>query len=112
LYGGDEEKQILINHAGVVRVYCNVHYHMVAYVLALDTPYFTQPNARGEFALNNLPDTPGTLYVWHDRTALHKQPLTTATDRELNIAMKITKRRIQRHMNKFGRSYRPVRRRR
>lgn len=111
LYGGGQEKAIVVNQAGVVRIYCNVHYHMVAYVVALDTPYYTQPDARGNFVLDDLPDVPGKLYVWHDRTAVHEEELTTGTDRQLEIALKITKRRIENHTNKFGQSYSPARRR-
>src|SRR6185295_12979892 len=48
--GPGKEKRF--EEPGLVRVFCNVHHDMVAYILVLDTPYHVSPNANGEFVLN------------------------------------------------------------
>jgi len=55
LYGEGEGQTVTFSHAGYVRVYCNVHHSMIGHILVLDTPYFTHPDASGNFRLTNLP---------------------------------------------------------
>src|SRR6266516_2535048 len=43
LYGRGEAKSYMFTHAGLVRVYCNVHPRMVAYVLVMENRYYSQP---------------------------------------------------------------------
>ncbi len=43
LYRKGPGKEQKFDQAGLVRVYCNVHHPMVAYVLVLDTPFFVTP---------------------------------------------------------------------
>lgn len=90
--------------AGHVRVFCNVHQEMTANILVLDTLHFAYPDRRGRFALENIPDTPGTLVVWHERASesRHLTPAGTVTQ---DVELQLVKRRVPNHKNKFGRSY-------
>ena len=47
-----------IDTAGRIEVFCDIHSSMVATILSLDTPYFTQPDSSGKYAIAGLP--PGT----------------------------------------------------
>ena len=67
LYGQGEGKAQRFDHAGYVRVYCNVHHSMVGHILVLDTPFFGRPDAQGRFRLKDLPAGKGDLVVWLDR---------------------------------------------
>ena len=62
LYQQGPGKEKRFEQPGVVRVYCNVHHDMVAYILVLDTPYRASPDADGEFALTGLPAGPGQAH--------------------------------------------------
>lgn len=106
LYGKDELKSFTLNSPGVVRIYCNVHFNMVGYVLSLETPYFTQLDTNGDFMLNDLPAVPGKLVIWHERTREFTQPISPDLENRVTAAMRITRRRIPQHSNKFGESYR------
>lgn len=101
-------KDVTFTRPGLVRVFCNVHHSMVAYVLVLDTPYFTSPDAGGSFALTGLPAGEGTLTAWHEQA--DPQSLTIrvppATPAPLVIRLAATKPRVPPHLNKAGRSYR------
>lgn len=104
-YGRGESDSFIVQGPGVVRIYCNVHYHMVAYVLGLETPFFTQPDANGNFTLT-VPDIPGQLVVWHERTQDHIETIQPGQPNQIRATLRITKRRLPVHNNKFGRNYR------
>ena len=111
LYRRGESKEAVMKSPGVVQIFCNVHHSMVAYVLALDTPYFTQPDGDGRFELKGLPDGPGRLEVWHERADQRSVEISVQANRtaginvDLDIQLEITKPRVPPHRNKFGKPY-------
>jgi plastocyanin len=112
LYGKSDGKTHRFDRAGVVRIFCNVHYHMVAYVLVLDTPFHTKVDRNGQFSLTDLPAGKGRLIFWHERSKKVLRKITLPFDGPLNIDVPITKRRIPEHSKKSGKSYKKKRRRR
>lgn len=107
-YSGGENRNMTFETPGLVRVYCNVHHDMVAYVLVLDTPHFTRSDTRGKFHFRDLPSGTGTLYAWHPRARPLRQPLTVNADGVVHhdVELALTERRIPRHLDKQGKSYR------
>jgi len=105
LYRQGQARAASFDHAGVVRVFCNVHHDMVAYVVVLETPYFTSPDAEGRFRLADLPAGPGTLTVWHERSELVSQDVEVPANRPLDIGLEVTKARIPPHRDKTGKPY-------
>jgi plastocyanin len=107
-YAGGEAHTHRFADPGLVRVYCNVHHSMVAYVLVLNTPHFARVGAAGEFTLRDLPAAAGELYVWHPRAEVVKQSMDFAKA-EIPpgaFSLALTQRRIPQHMNKEGKAYR------
>lgn len=101
---GDVGKSHTFEQAGIVRVFCNVHHSMVAYIAVLDTPHHTDLARDGSFALRGLPAGKGKLTVWHERAA----PVTIEVEAgvsPLDIELTITKPRVPQHRNKFGKPY-------
>lgn len=110
LIGQGDTSQHTFDKPGLVRVYCNVHHSMVAYVLIFDSPYYTMLSKNGEFNLENLPPVSGELFVWHPRAKVvkHKLDLSSVNEqKEFNL--NLSKRRIPKHKNKTGKSYRAKR---
>lgn len=105
LYGQGEGKAQRFDHAGYVRVYCNVHHSMVGHILVLDTPYFVRPDAQGRFRLKDLPAGTGDLVVWLDRATPWHQSLVAGRTEPLAITLELAQRKIPPHMNKFGKPY-------
>lgn len=106
LYRKGDGKSYTFEHPGVVRVFCNVHHEMVAHVLVLETPYFTQAAEDGAFHLEGLPDGPGTLRVWHERGGgIVEQRVVLPTANAVEMRVEAAKERIPRHLNKFGKPY-------
>jgi plastocyanin len=105
LYGEGEARTHVFQRAGLVRVYCNVHHAMVAHVLVLDTPWFTRPDANGQFRLDVPEGTAGELFVWHERSRLWRGKLAGAAAAPLQIELDLSRPRVPPHMNKFGKPY-------
>jgi plastocyanin len=107
LYKKGPGKEKRFEEPGLVRVFCNVHHEMVAYVLVLDTPYYVSPDAQGEFVLTGLPRGPGKLTVWHEQA----DPWTVEIDPSGKPAgpvmarVEIVRPLIPAHLNKLGQSY-------
>ena len=114
LYGKDKEKDHQLDSSGVVRIFCNVHYHMVAYVLVLETPYHTITDDKGHFKLEGVPEGKGKLFFWHERAnrVVRNISNSASQNKELLVDIPITKRRIPIHKNKSGKSYKNKRRKR
>ncbi len=105
LYRRGDGKTATFERPGVVRVFCNVHHSMVAYVLVVDTPFSTSPDFNGQFSLEGLPDGPGTLHVWHERSRPYSRELTLPLSEPFEVKLEVSKPRVPRHTNKFGKPY-------
>ena len=75
---------------GVVRVVCDVHPHMVAWVVVHDSPYYAVTDERGAFRIEGLPPGSYKVTMWHegfrprgvdkDGRALYDEPRTRTKD--------------------------------
>ena len=110
LYSPGEERRVKFDKPGVVFVHCNVHHSMQADVLVLDTPWYVNVNSDGSFSLQDLPDQTGTLNIWHPRAqSISREITSTSHSPNINITVPITRQKVPKHLNKFGKSYRPSR---
>ena len=105
LYGHGPGKTKTFSHPGLVRVYCNVHHEMFAYILVLDTPYFAAVGADGGFELRGLPAGPGVITLWNPRGEVWRQHLDALPAAPLALQLKVSRYAIPEHFNKFGKPY-------
>lgn len=56
---------IHIKKEGVIKLSCDIHSHMSAIILSLDTPYFTRIQGDGSYQMNQLPDGKYRVEVYH-----------------------------------------------
>lgn len=106
-YGRGETKAWVFTHPGLVRVFCNIHPRMVAFVHILAGPYFAQPAADGTFLIDNVPPGAYTLHVWHERSPEVTRELSVAAPGVSGIEVQLDARgfRWVPHKNKYGEEY-------
>ena len=57
-YAAGKTKSVRFDRPGVVRVFCDIHSHMSAFIVVFNHPYFRVTDADGRFRIDNVP--PGT----------------------------------------------------
>ncbi len=65
LYASGQNRSVTFDKAGVVKILCNVHPNMEAYVVVKGHPYFALPDTRGNYGLNGIPLGKYRVEVWH-----------------------------------------------
>jgi plastocyanin len=108
IYRVGPPKEKRFEQAGLVRVYCNVHQAMVAYILVLDTPFYVSPAADGSFRLTGLPKGPGKLTVWHEQTDPWSMELTLPLAEDaspVQARLVVLRPKLPAHLNKTGGAY-------
>jgi plastocyanin len=78
LYIGVPTEPTLFEKAGLVTLGCNIHDHMLGYILILDTPWFAEVGA-GTGRINDLPGGELAVAIWHPRLANEETILLTQT---------------------------------
>lgn len=75
-YPKGQHRSVTFDKQGIVSVYCEIHSYMFATILVLQNPYFTSPDADGNFELTNVP--PGTyqLNFWYGRKKVDSRTIT------------------------------------
>ena len=65
-YAAGKSKAVRMDRPGVVRVFCDIHSHMNAFVLVFNHPFFDVTDADGRFQLPSLPSGTYTLVAWYE----------------------------------------------
>jgi plastocyanin len=64
-YPTGRSKSVTFDRPGIVRVFCEIHSHMSAFILVFAHRHFAVTNARGEYRIDGLPPGTYTVAVWH-----------------------------------------------
>ena len=63
---------------GAVRLFCEIHEHMRATILVLDTPHFARTDKDGKYRLENIPPGSYKLKAWLDEKLIWEKPVQIA----------------------------------
>jgi plastocyanin len=89
--GGDPpiERRFLKQEV-MIRVKCNIHSWMHAWIGVVDNPYFAVTGTDGAFVLKNVPAGDYTIEVWQERLGTQEQHITVAaaSQQSLNFEFK------------------------
>jgi plastocyanin len=107
LYGRGEAKSTKFNRPGVIRVYCNVHATMAAFILVRDNPYFTQAGGDGSFSITGVPPGKYVLHAWHERAREITKDVEVGVEGVPDIDLQLDARgyKFVEHLNKYGEPY-------
>jgi plastocyanin len=76
---------VVFDVSGLVTVRCDIHEHMRALILVLDTPYFTMSDPEGRFRLNGLPSGHHTLKAWLSSKTTLERPVELTSGSTLRV---------------------------
>lgn len=79
-FTGIQQRDCTFDRPGFLKVRCDVHPWMTAWVGVFDSPYFAVTGADGTFTIGNLPAGRYTLTAWQERFGEVSQPITVAPD--------------------------------
>jgi plastocyanin len=77
-YPTGNSRSVRFDRAGIVRVFCDIHSHMNAFILVFSHPFFTLTDDEGRYRIDGVP--PGTYNViaWNEGLASDPKPIVVA----------------------------------
>jgi hypothetical protein len=81
-----------IRQPGILKVVCDTHAWMLAYIHVFDHPYFAVTDEHGLFTIPDLP--PGTyiLKAWHEDAGVRSQEVIVPESGDLRVFFEFTKK--------------------
>jgi plastocyanin len=75
-YAAGNSRQVRFDRAGIVRVFCDIHSHMNAFILVFSHPFFAMTDSDGRYHIDNVP--PGTwgVVAWNEGKPSETMPVT------------------------------------
>jgi hypothetical protein len=77
---------------GIVRVECDTHGWMLAWVYAADNPYYAVTRKDGTFSIADVPPGTYTLVAWHEHTGENELPVTVKAKEALEVPVELKKK--------------------
>jgi hypothetical protein len=74
-YAAGNSKSVRMDRTGVVRVFCDIHSHMNAFILVFNHPFFDVTDVDGRFELPALPAGSYTVVGWYEGEARVSRPV-------------------------------------
>jgi plastocyanin len=65
-YAAGRSKSVRFDRPGIVRVFCEIHSHMSAFILVFAHRFFAVTDAEGRYRIEGLPPGSYTVVAWND----------------------------------------------
>jgi plastocyanin len=93
MYGQGETRSVTFDVPGVVRIGCNVHPKMEAFVVVHANPYVAVTDAHGSYTITGVPEGRYELRVWHEGLAEQRVPVTIRDGQVQPLDVRLAPRR-------------------
>lgn len=89
-YAAGRSKSIRFDKPGIVRVFCDIHSHMSAFILVFAHRYFSVADADGGYRLENVPPGTYNVFAWNESAPLESRRVVvpeSGGDVEVNFSL-------------------------
>jgi plastocyanin len=74
-YAVGRSKSLRFDRPGIVRVFCDIHSHMNAFILVFNHPFFAITDTDGRYRIENVPPGSYTVIAWNEGLASEPRPV-------------------------------------
>lgn len=109
LYRRGASRAVRFDKPGVVRIYCNIHPQMAAFLVVVRSDFAARAPVTGEVLLEGVPPGRHILSVWHPKAEERGLGIEVTSGQEstIEVALDASGWRPQGHKNKYGKDYPP-----
>jgi plastocyanin len=79
-YAAGRSKAVRFDRPGIVRVFCDIHSHMNAFILVFAHRFFSVTDAAGRYEIDSVPPGSYTLSAWFDGSVRDQRTVTITAD--------------------------------
>ncbi len=79
-YPRGRSRSVRFDRPGIVRVFCEIHSQMNAWILVFAHPYFAATDAEGRYRIDRVPPGTYTLAVWNDGAVRARREVRVAEE--------------------------------
>ena len=88
-YPRGQSRSVVFDRPGVVRVFCEIHSHMSAWILVFAHRFFAVTDAEGRYRLAGVPPGSYTLALWHDGAVRERRELRVEAGAVLELPLAV-----------------------
>ena len=79
-YAAGRSRSVRFDRPGIVRVFCEIHSHMSAFILVFNHRYFSVTGPDGRYQIARVPAGRYTLVAWNEGSVRETRPIVVADD--------------------------------
>ena len=89
-YATGRSKSVRFDRPGIVRVFCEIHSHMNAFILVFSHPFFAVTDPEGRYRIESVPPGSYNVIAWNEGLASEPRPLVVpeASIAELDFTLR------------------------
>ena len=89
-YAAGKSQPVRFDHPGIVRVFCDIHSHMNAFILVFNHPFFSMTDGDGRYRIDNIPPGTYTVVAWNEGVSSEPRSVTVPSGgiAELDFALR------------------------
>ena len=109
LYRNGASRSLVFPRPGIVRIYCNIHPGMAAFLVVVNSDAFGKTGADGNVELHEVPVGTWPVSGWHEKGGDGQAQVTVVAGHTTWVELRLdsSRWRPSPHKNKYGKDYPP-----